>query len=431
MSRSLQVFEFQKITTKKGRYPLIGFDEKLLKAFQHYHQQNDDTPYFSLINQGVQFNSYVGAIRMGKTTVEVLPKADRNPQKNDQILWQAVLLDMLKSCHLLTAKQSSEANLKLKSNSILEMYFELFINELEQLLRRGLIKKYRKKVGNRNALKGALQFSDHIQKNLVHKEKFYVRYTDYDQNHFLHQILHEAIIIIQQFNTSPLLLDRIGRILLDFPEVKRMKVRKDNFKRIRPNRKNDPYQLALQIAELILLNYRPDIQSGQRNLIALMFDMNVLWEEYIFRLLRRYCPEGFEVSGQSSKKFWSGIRVRPDVVIKNNEGETFVIDTKWKIVESNKPSVQDLRQMYTYNHLWGAKKSILLYPGVGRKESDFVPYNPSIFTNQTDNHACRVGFIDVLKYHSLANGKQNFAEEIFKKLEVNPIDPLTLSTFKD
>jgi 5-methylcytosine-specific restriction enzyme subunit McrC len=416
MRRTLQVYEFQKVTLKSGRYPLKGFNEPLLKSFQSYHQQNDETPFFKLINNGVQFNSYVGAIRIGDTTVEVLPKADRSGREEDQKLWQEVLLDMLKSCHLLTAQQSSEANLKLKANSILELYFELFINELDQLIRQGLIKKYRKKVGNRNVLKGALQFSDHIRKNVVHKEKFYVRYTTYDQNHQLHQILHEALLLVQQFNSSPLLQDRIGRILLNYPEVSRLKVNAASLQRIRPNRKNAPYQLALQIAELILLNYRPDIQSGQRNLIALMFDMNVLWEEYVYQLLKKYRPPGYEVHGQSSKKFWYGIRVRPDVVIKNPDGESFVIDTKWKIVESNKPSVQDLRQMFTYNHMWGAEKSMLLYPGVGKEESEFRRYTPSVFTNEEDKHSCRVGFIDVLRYHALKDGKKQFAEAIFEKL---------------
>ena len=209
----IQVFEHQKVTIKGGRFPLPNsefakgkFTEELWQKFEEYHERTN-TPFFKLIRKGVQFTSYVGAIRIGNTTIEVLPKSDKTSGKEgdaEREKWQAVLLDMLKTCHLLQAKQSGEANLKLKSNSIFELYFELFINEVEQLLRQGLIKKYRKKEGNRTALKGALKFNQHISKNLVHKERFFVRYTDYNKNHLLHQILHEALLVIHQlFFTGP------------------------------------------------------------------------------------------------------------------------------------------------------------------------------------------------------------------------------------
>lgn len=421
----IQVFEHQKLTLDTGKYPLppsktcLGkFDEGLWRKFEEYHEQTN-TPFFKLIRNGVQFTSYVGAIRIGKTTIEVLPKADRtNQNESDQEKdnWHDVLIDMLKTCHLLTAKQSGEANLKLKANSIFELYFELFVNEIEQLLRQGLIKKYRKKEGNRTALKGALQFSKHLNRNLIHKERFYVRYTDYNKNHLLHQILKEALLVIQQLNTSSLLSDRIGRLLLDFPEVNRLKVNAKTFEKITYNRKNTPYKLALQIAELILLSLRPDIRSGARDLIAIMFDMNVLWEEYVYRVLRRYRAVGWEVSAQRSKKFWQNISARPDVVLKKGT-ETFIIDTKWKLVESNKPSVDDLRQIFAYNHLWGARKSILLYPAVGKEEHDFHPYSSSIFSNGDDTNECKVGFIDVLEFSEKPNGKQHFANAIFDKLK--------------
>lgn len=196
-----QVFEYQSVRhVKSGKHYQSWFTPDLLKSFSDYYKVNEKTPFFELIDKGVRFKSYVGAIRIGKVTIEVLPKADKS--KGNEGDWQSVLLDMLKTCHLLKAKQSSEANLKLKANSIFELYFELFVNEVEQLIRQGLIKKYRKKEGNRNALKGGLVFSKHISKNIVHKEKFYVRYTDYNKNHIEHQILFEALLAIQQLNTS-------------------------------------------------------------------------------------------------------------------------------------------------------------------------------------------------------------------------------------
>ena len=417
-----QVFEYQSIRYSSGKHHCSWFKKEHFEAFSAYKNKNENTPFFELIDRGVRFKSYVGAIRIGKTTIEVLPKADKTNQHesdSEKENWQGVLLDMLKTCHLLKAKQSGEANLKLKANSVFELYFELFINEVEQLIRQGLIKKYRKKEGNRNALKGALVFSQHINKNIVHKEKFYVRYTDYNKNHIEHQILFEALLAIQQLNSSSLLSDRIGRILLDFPIVNRIKVNEKTFSTLVENRKTAPYQLALDIAELILLNYRPDIKSGSRNLLAIMFDMNVLWEEYVYRLMRKHKPQGFEVLAQRSKKFWNNITARPDVVIKNTATEeTFIIDTKWKLVDSNKPSIDDLRQIFAYNHLWKSTKSLLLYPGDESKGGkNFIDYSPSAFAEKIDKHGCKVGFINILDFHNKPNKtKQDFAEAIFGKL---------------
>ena len=181
------------------------------------------------------------------------------------------------------------------------------------------------------------------------------------------------------------------------------------------NRKTAPYQLALQIAELVLLNYRPDIKSGSKNLLAIMFDMNVLWEEYVYRIMKRYRPENVEVLAQRSKKFWNNITARPDVVIRNlTSKETFIIDTKWKLVDSNKPSIDDLRQIFAYNHLWKSRKSLLLYPGIGKKEIEYSPYTTSAFTNGEDRNECKVGFINVLEFR---DNKERFAEAIFNKFK--------------
>jgi 5-methylcytosine-specific restriction enzyme subunit McrC len=119
---------------------------------------------------------------------------------------------------------------------------------------------------------------------------------------------------------------------------------------------------------MLLLNYRPDITGGAENVIAILFDMNKLWEEFVYRRLKREeLNFVFQIKRQQSENFWKlesskhNKTIRPDIVIKVNE-ETIVLDTKWKIIEDLLPDDDDLKQMYIYNLFWNCNGSILLYP---------------------------------------------------------------------
>ncbi|KQC33031.1 hypothetical protein AAU57_06625 [Nonlabens sp. YIK11] len=406
----ISVFEYETLTTNTARRPSKQLISKeIYKSFLDYFDANPDTPFFTLVNQGVKFQQYVGAIQIGNTTIEVLPKAGRNDNKKE---WQHVLLTMLKTCHLLTAKESGSANLKLRANSVLELYFELFLNEVEALIRQGLIKKYSKQQGQQRALKGALVFSQHVSKNLVHKERFFTHHTIYSKDHLMHQILNEALCLISIISKDSQLADKMGRVRSLFPEVSRVKVNATLFERIPLSRKHKPYQKALSIAKLILLNYRPDIKAGRKDLLAIMFDMNRLWEEYVLRILRKGNDGSWHIKGQESQLFWKRKTIRPDIVLEK-EGLKYVIDTKWKVIKSNKPNDADLKQMYVYNHHWDAKQSMLLYPNDGSQTHNsgkfVLPYL------DMGHHSCKLGFVHVIKGSSL---NPYMAKEIFELLDL-------------
>ena len=127
------------------------------------------------------------------------------------------------------------------------------------------------------------------------------------------------------------------------------------------------YKKAIEIAKLLLLQYHPDLTQGPHHVLALMFDMNVLWEKFVFRSLRKAHPM-VKVESQVSKHFWrptDGYRVsiRPDMVLKYKDS-VMVLDTKWKNLDKYKPSVEDLRQMFTYGHYFEARDTALIYPGI-------------------------------------------------------------------
>lgn len=92
----------------------------------------------------------------------------------------------------------------------------------------------------------------------------------------LHQILQEDLLTIYNISNNSIITDKIGRIQSQFPDVKRITIDVSYFDRISESRKHQPYDKAISIAKLILLNYRPDIKAGRKNLLAIIFDVNML-----------------------------------------------------------------------------------------------------------------------------------------------------------
>lgn len=341
-----------------------SFDQDILLALQkHYGEKG--VPYYSLIHKGIKFCEYVGVLQIGKTTIEVLPKADKAGSKD---VWRTKLIGMLQAVGIFKIESRNSSSLKLKRNSILDLYFELFINEVESLIHHGLVKQYRKTTGQQKALKGSIQFHKQVQHNLVHKERFYVKHISYDTQHLLHEILFQALILLKRINTNSILSSKIGAILLDYPEMSGIQITESTFERLTFNRKTESYRHAIEIARLLLLNYHPDIQRGQNDVLALMFDMNLLWEQFVYVSIRKFKDKETTVTAQTSKYFWKpengrSTTMRPDIVINKGKDNCLVLDTKWKNINGLNPSSDDLRQMYVYQKYYNANKVALVYPG--------------------------------------------------------------------
>lgn len=394
----IRVAEFEKLYYDDA----APFQQKHWEALCRYQEQQykrgeSGIEYFRILNKGIQFTNYVGVIQAGNLTIEVLPKTDRHrttaanrpvaelkqDEGRERQNWHTALLQMLKECRLLQVNHVDYANLNLKSNSILEIYLELFLSLTEKLLHEGLIKKYRKQEGNRLAMKGQLLFAQNISRNLVHKERFYVKHTEYNRTNIYNQLLYKTLRLISATNDNSFLADKVNRLLLDFPEMPDCSVRIDTFDKLLFDRKTERYREALLISKMLLLNYRPDITGGRENIIAILFDMNKLWEEFIFRQIVKARGGKFNISRQNRQDFWYNQstggykKVIPDIVVEK-DNRRIVLDTKWKIITNDKPGDDDLKQMFVYNLFWSANESILIYPGYAREvKGSYLHFNPS------------------------------------------------------
>ena len=173
----------------------------------------------------------------------------------------------------------------------------------------------------------------------------------------------KALKLIPVISQSPYLKDKVYNLLLSFPELEDITVKYETFDKLVFDRKTSRYKAAIEIAAMLLLNYRPDISAGKNHVLAILFDMNDLWEEYIYRQLYKHKPPNWTVRAQNSKQFWklnssNGYKtVRPDIVIHNQTNDTtIIVDTKWKLPDNNIPADSDLKQMFVYNELVWQKR---------------------------------------------------------------------------
>ena len=349
---------------------------QLLEKYLEKHKKSNlfETSYRYGKGKGIKFSQYVGVVTVKDLTIYVLPKADKDAEDEDKDLWRNRLTFMLSQVYKINVQTTAPANLHWKPNVLLNIFLKKFLDEVAILLNRGLIKTYRKTDGNRTALKGKLLFNKQIAYNCVHEERFYVRYTTYDYNHILNRIIRQALLAIHDITNSSDIKGRATSTLFNFPELDEVPVTPELFSRLIFDRKSEDYRNVIKLAEMILLNYSPDLHHGNNHVWTLMFDMNKLWEEFVFVTLRRKLT-GFTVSAQKQENFWKRItppnyvkHVKADIVVRKNDGTgTFVLDTKWKrpcydgkIV----PSDGDLHQMYVYSKIYqSVQKVALLYPG--------------------------------------------------------------------
>ena len=371
----IRVYEHESLKVDKET-----FKEEHLRLLSKFlgEKVGDDAP-FSLIHNGVKFRQFVGVISVGDLQIEVLPKADKNAGDAQKNIWESHLMEMLKVVYKLKVKLPSKADQQLKRSPVLDVFLDRFMDEVEHLMHIGLVKAYRRIEDNRNALKGRLVMSKHIIKNLVHKERFYVEYTTYDRNHIFNRLLYKALRVIPNISTRSYTHSRAKTLMFEFPELNDVVVTDALFSRLSYDRKTEDYREAIELAKLILLNYMPNLtyQRGN-NVFALMFDMNRLWEEYVFIILRRQLKD-YTVLAQNSKMFWLSSTynknkpIRPDILVMKEKKCVAVLDTKWKCPDNTKPSDADLKQMYVYHDYWNTDRTALIYPGNSEKvEGHFI-----------------------------------------------------------
>jgi len=341
-------------------------DKKDFKDIENFILKNsDENAPFLRIASGVggkfiQARNYVGVLQTKSgLTIEILPKIT---DKTDTDKSKAVFIKMLRMLKNFPFKSSNLASLKTQNLSLLEIFISMFLCELEALVKKGIKSDYVTLEDNLKFLKGKLNINEQIKRNSIHKERFYVEYSEFLSDIKINQIIKTTLKFLYKKSNFSKNQQKIRELLFIFDDVSTCSDYKNFFANYTINRQVKHYEQTLLWCKIFLLNNSFTPHKGDDLALALLFDMNALFESYVGNFIKK---KRADVSLQHSEKHLvenpKSFRLRPDIFLEDK----FIADTKWKIIKSKDDILQaDLYQLYAYGKKYECNKLYLIYPKI-------------------------------------------------------------------
>ena len=430
--------EFQKISYTKNKK--IFFK---LKKYIKDNNLEDDYEFFKITKDAIVPQNFVGTIPLDDIQIEILPKI---PLVENNIEAEKIrFLEILQSIDYFKEKIFSNSKIEIIDTSILELFIHLFIEEVEKIVKKGLIYKYVDKNENLNIFKGKLDINNHIRYNFSHKEKFFMKFDEFSVDSLENITIKLTIQKLKKISVNLKNKENLNKIGHYFENVSILDGSIENLKYLTFDRMNDYYKNAIQWAKIFLNNQSSSIFSTNNGEIpSILFPMETIFENYIANKLvniiqeKSYNQLAIKVQDNSCSIFSSIslnnvkidnniLRIRPDIVIKNKDAkEIFILDTKWKILnkldDKFKISTEDVYQMLAYVKTYSdrnknkyiCKRAYLIYPATNMNQSTFFTKDDKLIFN-TDDFELNIQFVDLNSEEgtekSLINILNNFMKE--------------------
>lgn len=389
MSDSLTLFEFDSVfaglrdqgsdSDRHFGVPQIVYD--WLKK-QCLGMGDDAARWLKLIRknggEAIQFTGYAGVLRTPDGfQFEVLPKTGKATNEEKA---RALLINMLKCLPDFRHYKTPNAKIQTEKMPLMEVFIQQFLLSVESIVQRGLRSDYVARQDSIFALRGKLIIAQHLKQNIVRRDRFFTEHDEFSPDRAENRLLHTALRRVLKISRSAgnqKLARELGFVFNEIPGSS--DIPKD-FQRIRLDRGMSYYAPALDWSRLILSGYSPLTGIGKSEVISLMFPMAKLFEAYVAKHLQRRLPSDFKLKAQVRGKYlvehknqrW--FRLEPDLLIKNKDKNCLILDTKWKLLNSEKDDSQrkydlsqsDFYQLFAYGKYYfenGDKGAlVLIYP---------------------------------------------------------------------
>lgn len=342
-----------------------------------------DSPLHIEGQQSLKLGSYVGYLESPSgESIEILPKTCQEaPGETHLDDGRRLLQRMLLSSLGLKPREAGTANLRRYEQPLHEWIMARFLEELADLVRRGIRSDYQNIEEESRFIRGRLDMNRQLRQGPDRATWFHISHDVFCPEIIENRLLATALGYVRRVVKSPdnwRLANELSLVLADIPAVTEPDTQLSKW-RVGKLMRN--YDAVRPWCQLIIEQLNPQFQKGSHKGIAILFPMEKLFENYVARALRRQV--GAKLTTQAASKYlvchkssfesedkpW--FQLQPDLLLKDRF-TIHVMDTKWKLLDGLADNTKhkygisqgDMYQLFAYGHKYmgGKGHMALIYP---------------------------------------------------------------------
>lgn len=312
------------------------------------------------VNDSFLSGNVMGFIGVGD---ERLVIESRFSTGNNDFLFQYLLEKVLDFPNIVNME--TDAN---QDDRLFSLLLFLFPYYLKTAMRKGVFKTYIRNLYNNANVKGIIDISRHIKKNIPFTGNVAYSQREYSYDNYLLELIRHTIEHIKNKPYGNRLLSQVKdevklvvEVTSDYELYDKRKIINENKKNVVRHAFFREYRALQQLCILILQNQKHQIGSGSRRIYGILFDGAWLWEEYMNMLVGDIFYHPMNKAKQGGQYLFAGNKgkIYPDFISKN-EIDRVIADAKYKPIDNigNKDYLQLLAYMFRFD----AKEGFYLYP---------------------------------------------------------------------
>lgn len=376
----ISVFEHQPI-------PLAGDDPPLRDVHLRQLERLNRQAGVDLVKLGyreIKATSYVGVIQLGRVTLQILPKVDKNRENEaatDEHVRSAVsnLLWMLIYAGELPIREQGISSLLKQKSDVFEVLVHIFCARLIEQLARGPYRDYQRREELLPVLKGRWLLNRHLRERPLVQDRFLTAYDEFTADNPLNRVLCYTVHFLRCFSRDASNLRRLDLLRAWLEDVTLLpRVSSTDLRQVIFTRLNAGFEPIFNLACLFLTEEALQLQAGQTQVFSFLFDMNLLFESFVAGFLRRHRSDALPKHLQQCELLVQGggrpyylarneqgqnrFQLKPDLLFREPNSSTIslIVDTKYKTHDRIQEA--DVYQMYAYARRYNCQEVLLLYP---------------------------------------------------------------------